>query len=182
MKLTELVQLSNEVRLALVEANGELTDETCVALLQLEDSLPKKVDGYAYLVDDLAAQAEQFKAKADEFKRLQKACENYVDGLKERLKLACIAMDVKELKGNDHYWKLQDSTPSVDIGNEERSTMTVIKYANEHLVPSQYKTVVQTISIDKKKILSDIKGGIEVQGCKLVRNQHVRKYLTGAKK
>lgn len=169
MKLTELVQLSNEVRLALVEAGGEINDETCRALLILEDSLPRKADGYAYLVKDLEAQALQFKERADEFKRLAKSCEAYADGLKERLKLACITMDVKEIKGVDHYWKLQDSNPSVDIGNED-------------LVPSQYKTVVQSIAIDKKKILADIKSGIEVQGCKLQKNTHVRMYVNGGKK
>lgn len=169
MKLTELVQLSNEVRLALVEANGEINDETCKALLVLEDSLPRKAEGYFYLVKDLESQAEQYKERAEEFKRNAKACENYAEGLKERLKLACITMGVDELKGFEHRWKLQASKPSVIIDDETK-------------IPGKYKTVVTTYKVDKDKIKADIEAQIEVEGCHLEKNSHVRAYLMGAKK
>lgn len=168
MKLADLVRLSNEVRLALVESAGEITDETCKALLILEDSMPKKVDGYKFLVTDLECEAEKFKTKADEYSRLAESCKRYAKGLKDRLKLACIAMNVDELQGNEYRWKLQKSKPSVIIDDET-------------LVPSKYKNVVQTTEIIKDEILEDFKKDISVPGCRLEQNSHIRCYPNNKK-
>lgn len=163
MKLTELVQLSNEIRLSLVESAGEITDETCKALLTLEDNLPRKVDGYQFLVKDFEVESEKFKAKADEYLRLSKSFKNYSDQLKERLKLACIAMDVKELVGVEYKWKLVSSRPCIVIDDDSK-------------VPGKYKTVVTELKINKEMIHEDIKAGAVIEGVSLVPSSHVRSF------
>lgn len=169
MKLTELVTLSNEIRLALVESAGEITDETCKSLLVLEDNLPRKVDGYQYLVKDFEVESEKFKAKADEYSRLAKSFDNYSKQLKERLKLACIAMNVKELVGNEYKWKLVSSKPCIVIDDETK-------------VPGKYKKIIQEIKIDKEMIHEDIKQGAVIEGLHCEPSSHVRAYPLGVKK
>lgn len=163
MKLTELVQLSNDIRLSLVESEGEITDETCKALLVLEESLPRKVDAYQFLVKDFEGESEKFKAKADEYSRLSKSFKNYGEQLKERLKLACIAMDVKELVGIDYKWKLVNSRPSIVVDDETK-------------IPGIYKKIVQEIKIDKEMLHVDLKAGVVIEGLHLEPSTHVRSF------
>lgn len=169
MKLAELVKLSNEIRLSLVETAGEITDETTTALMILETNLPVKADGYKFILDEIEAESDKFKERAEEFLKLSKSFKNYAEGLKGHLKISCIKMDIKELVGNDYYWKLQTSKPSVIVDDESK-------------VPGKYKEVQQTIVIKKDLVLADLKAGIVIDGIRLEHNQHIRCYPKGATK
>lgn len=169
MNLIELVKLSNDVRLSLVESAGEITEDTEKALAVLESNLPAKVDGYKYLYDDMLAEAQKFKDKAAVFAKIAKSFEGYADNLKERLVLACGAMGVTELVGNDYKWKLQKAKEKVVIDNEAE-------------ISGLFKTIVQTTQVDKDKILKHIKDGRVVVGAHLEQTSFVKSYPLGVKK
>lgn len=169
MNLPELVRLSNELRLYLVESNGEISDEMAQGLAILETNLPTKCDSYKFVIDDMELETVKWKERADEFTRVSRGYKSFVERLKDNLKHAALAMGKTELFGNDYRWKLQNSKPSVVIENEE-------------LIPGKYKTVVQTFKIDKDQMLADLQAGIDIQGARLERSQHVRCYPNGVKR
>lgn len=171
MNLIELVSLSNAVRLSLIESAGEITDETSKALAVLESNLPKKVDGYHYLVNEMEVEAEKLRAKAAEYTRLANSFENYCESLKARLKLACETMKVKELVGIEYKWKLTNAKSKVIIEDEAK-------------IPQKYKKVevVTTTKILKDQIYEELKADKPVEGAKLEPSTYMKPYLIGVKK
>ncbi len=169
MNLPELVRISNELRLYLIESNGEITDEMTKFMSIVEENLPAKVDSYKFVIDDMELECEKYKERSDELLRVSKGYKTFVEKLKEMLKYACVSMNKTELIGNDYKWKLQNSRAAVVILNEEE-------------IPSKYKSVIQTFKVNKEQILDDLKSGIDVPGCRVEISTHVRAYPLGARR
>lgn len=168
--LMELVNVSQQIQRALVEAGGELTPELEKSLAILSEKLPDKADGYKHVIDDLKAQADVWSARAEALESIAKSFLNYIDHLKYSLKMACIQLGVDELKGNDYRWKLINSQPSVIIDDETK-------------VPGAFKEIVQKTVLRKDLISEQLKKGETVPGAHLEQGQYVRPYAnTGGKK
>lgn len=171
MNLPELVRLSNELRLYLVESNGEITDQMIEGLAIVEQGLPAKVDSYKFVIDDMQSEVDKWKAKAEEFLKVSKGYELFIKRLKENIRIACISMDKIELIGNTYRWKLQTSNPALII-------------EDERLIPQKYKTIIQATEIDKKQLIADLKAlkkDETIPGCKLETSNHVRSYPNNKK-
>lgn len=168
MNLPALVRLSNELRLFLVENDGEITDEMANGLAIVEKDLPAKVDSYKFIIDDMESEVVKWRERADEFTRIYKGYKLFIEKLKENLKFACISMNKTELEGNSYRWKLQNSKSSVII-------------EDEGLIPVEFKTVVQTIQINKDLIQKSFLEGSQVPGCRLEQNSYVRSYPNNKK-
>lgn len=161
MSLHQLVQLSNEIKSALTQNYGEVTDEVMQALMTLERKLPSKADGYKFVIDDLDSEVERWKARAADFIKISKAFETYAKSLKESIKGACISMGTEEIQGVDYRWKLMKAKPTVIIDDETK-------------IPSGHKEIVQTTVIKKDGILEDLKQGLPVPGAHLEESLYVR--------
>lgn len=167
MNLPELVRQYNDISSFLIDNNGEITDKMAESLAIVEKNLPEKCDNYRFFIDKLKADSVLWKEQAEVFRKASKGCDLLVDRLKETLKLACISMDKTELLGKTYRWLLQGSS--------------IVVFDNEELIPSKYKTVVQTFTINKKQIADDIKAGIDVPGAHIEKTQHVVGYLNNKK-
>ena len=162
--LHSLVQQAQVIESALVEAGGELTPELEAIIANLDVSVAEKIDGYSFIMDRFENEAAVFRTKADSFARVAKGLTLFQDKLKERVKLAMVAMGKDEIKGNEVRFKLSNSAPKLVI-------------ENEMVIGDAYKKIVQTIVPDKEKIREDLSIGLAVEGCKLVNGKALRTYI-----
>lgn len=171
--LLELIKLANEIQETILGAEGELTPEVDKLLLNLEDKLTEKIDGYKMIISRAEQEALYWKARADEAAMIRKRFEAYADRLKKTMLLA-IEQNGEYLAGNDWFAKRIASKPSVIIDDSS-------------LVPPGHKEIVQTTSIKKELILEDLKAGIPVPGAHLEQGYYLKftpnpRGLNGSKK
>ena len=81
----------------------------------------------------------------------------------DNIKEAMQTLETDELVGIDVRFKLSKSNPSCVIDDPEK-------------IDAAYKTVVQEIKIDKKRITDDLKHGIPVEGAYLQESFSLRQY------
>jgi Siphovirus Gp157 len=161
--LRELVSISSAIEDALIQSGGELTPELETALAVKDMQLPEKVDGYSLVIDRMSAVSEFYAEKAELFTRLSGAAKNVVSKCKDNIKFAMTEMNVTELAGYDYKFKLQNSPASVEMLDETK-------------VPDAYKIIKTVTTVDKKKVLEDLKIGVPVEGAELKQGTHVRSY------
>ena len=69
---------------------------------------------------------------------------------------------LKEVKGLSATIKWKKKAPRLEIFNEDN-------------VPMEYVTVETISKVDSRRILSDMKNGVDVSGCKIIDDE---KYIT----
>ena len=153
----------------LIESGGEITPEIENMLAVKDVQLPEKIDGYYSIIERFELIQDFYKQKADAMSRLAKAASQVSDRCKDNLKLAMQELNVDELKGQDYRFKLSPSNPSVIIPDES-------------LLDQSYTITKTVTSIDKKRILEDLKLAVKVMGARLEENFSLRKYLNRSAK
>lgn len=161
--LRELVSISGAIEDALILSGGEITPELEQALAIKDMQLPEKVDGYNLVMDRMKSISEFYAQKAELFNRLSSAADSVISKCKDNLKFAMTEMNVTELTGYDYKFKLQASPAAAEIIDESK-------------IAESYKVTKTITSVDKKKILEDLKIGVPVEGAVLKVGSHVRSY------
>lgn len=160
--LHKIVEQRLNIIRQVIDAGGEISEELEQALVNLDVALPEKIDGYAYVVDDLKAEQKLWKKRSDDFAKVAKSCGKAIEFLKEGLKIAASKLKVAEFEGNDYRVKISGGTHSVIITNEDK-------------IPEEFKVI--TASIDKAKIKKALKEGRAVPGAELLEGETVRFYV-----
>lgn len=159
--LADIVGQANAIEMKLMESGGELTPELEAALLQVDASLPEKLDGYDVVMARLAAAEKMWAARADEYARVASALSNAQSRMKERLKWAMGQMGKSEVSGNEVRFTLVNGKPKLVINGE---------------VPEAYVTIVQTKQADKERIRADLEMGVKIPGASLEPTVQLRRY------
>jgi len=161
--LTEIINQVSEIEKQLADSGGELTPELEAMIVQVEISLPAKIDSYDYVIRKMSHAAEFYKERAQFFTKFSKSCENVGKKIKDSLKFRMLEMGLEELLGNEIRFKLRNNKPSVFIKDES-------------LVPDKYRIAVTTYKIDNDKILADLKAGVDVPGAEILQSKSVLVY------
>ncbi len=162
--MKDIVIFTSMLEQMLLENGGEITEDILPYLKVKEIDLPEKVDSTDFIIERMKFISKFYSDKADVYQKLSQAADKIVEYRGEGIKDAMIELGVKELKGHDVKFVLQNSPPSVEINNEE-------------LIDEAYKETKTIVSINKKKISEDLKIGVPVAGAQLKQSQHVRRYL-----
>ena len=118
-----------------------------------------KIESICYVIRNLQAEADMFKAEKEKMNARQKTAENGVTRLKDSL-LNYLTVTNQS--------KVKSGLFNVSVGKTESvSVIDLDKIPKEYLIPQADKVDVATI----KKIL---KSGEEIPGAELSENQHVR--------
>lgn len=124
----------------LVEANKIIAQE-----------IQNKSNGFVYMFRNIDSQIEAIDGEIKRLQELKKQKQNKSDNLKMMLKVNMEALGVKKLE--------------TDLGNISiRNNPGKVNVMDERLIPDTYKEVVETVKVDKKAILKDIKAGMAVGG------------------
>lgn len=102
---------------ALWENGGELTEELEQALVETQESLVKKTDGYIALLQSLAAQEAIAKAQEERFAKMRKTMANAQKRIKERLEFNMDTFGIQKLEGNQGKITRAKST-AVEVDEE----------------------------------------------------------------
>ena len=112
MPTLSLYQLDDqlaEIEDALLEAGGEIDDDTDARLGELLDAREDKVDGYIALIRTYEASATAFKEEESRLSANRRAAENAAKRLKARLLHSMTERGERELKGRLGKAKVQAS-------------------------------------------------------------------------
>lgn len=158
MRLYELAEAYDDL-MNLDELDKETFD---MALQAIEGEIDKKLCNIGRLVRNLEAEATGIKTEEERLAKKRKSTENTVTRLKEYARTAMIATGKTKSTDGIITWVIQNNPAKVEIDPDIEITHDVCKYIPESWVP------------DKNAIAQLLKGGVEVNGCKLVVEQGVR--------
>ena len=150
----DLAIINNEIADAQGELNETLEAQLDAVSLAINDKVQSigkwtiNIDGKVEAIDNEIIRLQHKKCMAE---NLNKRLQDYIKQSMERA-------DIHKLEFPTFTIAIHNNPPSVEIINEE-------------IVPNAYKTIKQTISIDKKRIMDDLKTGIKVEGCSLVSDK-----------
>lgn len=157
--LMELTSDHNALEQLLNDLNGDVSDEQVETTLQcwaeeITRDMAYKVDAYEAKIDFWQKAQELFNERAEKFKNAAKALKNREARLKDRLKTAMIQQNKFELIGNESFYRLTKSPPS----------MVIETNAN---IPTKYYTERITLELDKEQLKNDLKNGLKIDGVRL---------------
>ena len=175
MDTKTLFQLSADMAAiedALWENGGELTEELALALLDTEQGMARKTDGYTALIRSLASQKEIIKAEIDRLTKLKKVAENAEKRVKQHL---CETMG---MFGID---KLEGETSKIS-----RARTTAIETNDEQIMSAYQQNLAELNAILPPYITAEMKvsktaikefhknEGILPAGAEIVENYSLR--------
>ena len=160
--LSELIHAAATIERAIVEAGGELSEETETALLNIDLTLPAKVDGYRYVMEQLKERGDYWKRKAEELSRYSRACARAESRIKDHIKGVMESESLDEIRGNDYRFKLAKCKKSLIV--------------DDNILPGDYKIVVTTVKPDNERIRSALDKGENVPGAHYEGGKSLRTY------
>lgn len=163
--------VAKQEALALIQAaDGEMTPEFESLLDKVERSLETKTDSYAYVEAELEAQAQYFKDLAKQMASKAKQIEQMKEHLRSRIKLAMQNLGVTEMSGVTHRYSISKLKPKLVVTGQVSED-----YGAWVTPPAEFV-------LDKERVESALKFGVDVPGCHLEPVYSLRSTLAKAKK
>jgi hypothetical protein len=162
----------------LAETEGDEVADWATSLADIAEAMETKVGNMAHLVREWRAESGVY---ADEAKRIsarQQAIDARIKRLEWMMQTAMQELGVDKVGNGTLTVRLQNSPPSVEV-------------VDESIIPSTFKRAkldmslsdlpegleyLAEVSVNRRAVLDALKDGAEVQGTRVVQNQHIRLY------
>lgn len=155
---SEYARLMGELEFA---ETDEQREEIYAAIFAIDGDLMEKADAYARIMRNKAGEAEMYKAEKQRFEQLQRAAENTVERMKQRMYDSMRQTDTMEIPTSIGKWRRQLNNPSVEI-------------LDEAAIPAEFR-VPQPDRIDKNGILAYARTHEDpIPGANVVRTESLR--------
>lgn len=159
MKLYELTE--NYLNLQELLENDEVPKEMVIdALDSVGEELEVKAENIAKLIKTLEVDISGYKAEETRLSKKRRTLENEIKSLKEYLDNAMKITGKTKFKGQLFSFNIQKNAPS-------------IKVVDEKLIPSEY-FIPQEPTLNKKRLLTDLKNGVEIPGAEINQTESLR--------
>lgn len=137
-------------------------DETTNALIEISaNEITVKAESYCKFLANLESDIEQFKAEEKRISGARKAMENKVERAKQYMKEALLNANIDKLTAGTFKISVSMTAGSLAIDDNDA-------------IPAKFKTVVQTVTVDKNAIKEAIKAGENVPGAHIEANTSLR--------
>lgn len=137
-------------------------DDTTTALVEISaNEIESKVEGYCGFLATLEGQIESFKAQENRISAARKAMENKVKRAKEYMKEALLNAGIDKVTAGTFKVSVALTAGSLAIDDQEA-------------IPAKFKTIVQTVTVDKNAVKEAIKAGDVVPGAHIEANTSLR--------
>jgi hypothetical protein len=138
-----------------------VVDETALDKLNaLQDSIENKCINITKLFKSIELTQEMIKTEKERLIKREKMFKNQVTRLKEYLQMNMERCEIKKIESPEFTISMQNNPPSVEI-------------LDPNQVPCSYdKDLPRELNL--KKIMEDLKNGLEIPGVRLVQRQSVR--------
>ncbi len=151
---SDLAIINNDI----ADAGGELTAELESLLDAAGLAVKDKIQSIGKWTLNLNSKVEAIDKEIERLQHNKKMAENLNTRLKDYVKMCMTRAEIGKLEFTTFTVAIQKNPPSVEIVNEEA-------------VPNAYKTIKQVVSVDKRRILEDLKTGEKIEGCSLISNK-----------
>ena len=143
---------------AIIDQDGEVTENQELALQITNEALQTKGIAYSYLIKSLEYYNEILDAEIKRLQSMKKTRTNLTDRLKYTLKDAMILFGISELK-----------TATLKVNFRKSESVEV----NEEIIDKKWCREKITYTPDKKAIKEAIEQGVEVVGASISYNQNL---------
>lgn len=140
------------------EGEEEKREEALQAFAAAVTVAASKVDSFSQFVLQAESRAEFLRGEAARSGALAKTLESLVDRLREYAVVTMRNNGATKLEGSKHEMKLKRCPPSVGIFDEAA-------------IPPRYITIKETLAIDKRQLLADLKKGADIPGALLIEDK-----------
>lgn len=158
---SELATINNEI----AEAGGDLGEMTQDGSTMLERHLDAitlavkdKIQSISKWTLNLDGRTEAIDKEIIRLQHKKKMTDNLNKRLQDYIRQSMQRADISKIEYPTFTVAVQKNPPSVEIISEEA-------------VPNSYKTIKQIVTVDKRRILDDLKAGQNVSGCNLINNK-----------
>jgi len=161
----KLGQLKRRLFMLLADINepdvdaGEEIEILFEDLKHTKEEMKQRLDSMAWALETYRASRQSTKERIEKLKDKQKSIEAVILRLNDY-----VLGSVREIGGaintNEYSFKIKKSPHKV-----------FVEY--ENMIPSEYTKIIESSSLDKKKILVELKKGIQIPGCKLIQGDRV---------
>ena len=138
---------------------GEEVDVLLGDLDYTKGEMKLKLDSMAWALENYRASRQSTKERIGSLREKQKSIESVIQRLND-----FVLESVREIGGaistDEYSFKIKKSPHKV-----------LVEY--ENLIPSEYTKTVESSSLDKNKILAELKKGTKIPGCKLIQGDRV---------
>ena len=158
MNLYELTEQTKQI-LAMWEEAGLTEGEIFLKLDEIELPFKDKLEDCVRMLKNYEADAEIYKREAEFFANKRKVAENKVKQIKNWIKFNLGQLPKQEIKLDKWKLSLANTGGSVEIMQEDA-------------IPEDY--FITSKALDKKKLLEDMKQGVEVTGASIKIGKSLR--------
>ena len=156
MKLYELSEQYKGLQQLLENDNSDSMLEAVADTMQLiEEDFQEKASNVVLFSKNIEADIDAIDAEIKRLQEKKKAIQNKVESLREYLRMNMTATGINKISCPLFSITMSAPTKQVEI-------------LDELILPDDYVTVKTTVAPDKKKILSDLKSGMDIPGAALV--------------
>lgn len=157
-----IYELTNDYLELLMLAESEDLDPEAVAdtLEGIAGEIEDKAENYAKVMKQMQADADGIKAEEERLHSRRTSIENNIKRMKEALQNAMEATGKEKFKTELFSFGIQSNPPSVAI-------------AEDAVIPNRFY-IPQEPKLDKKKLLEELKIGIEIDGCSITQGRSLR--------
>lgn len=156
MKLYELAEQYNEVLAKIDEGIPE--DVVRDTLESIEGDITDKVESMAKMIKSIEGEEKVFEAEEKRLYDRKMTLANHRISIKKYIEEQLTKIGIDKIKGSLFTVALQDNPPSVSISG------TI----------SQNYYIPQPSTIDRRKLIEDLKQGIKVENAELVKSRSLR--------
>lgn len=160
MNLFNITSEYRQLEAALIENEGELTEQLEQALQINQDQLQAKGISYGYVIKSIESEIDIIDAEIKRLASLKKVRENASDRLRTTLQAAMECFGVLELK-----------TPTLKISFRKSESVNI---TDMDALPRNFITVKTTEMPNKADIKAALKEGKVIEGAELVLNNNLQ--------
>ena len=132
---------------------GAIDDNTLIdAMMNSQEELSIKLEGYAKFIKNMESDIEGLKAEEKRLASRRKTLENTIDRAKAAIKFAMNTAGLKKSKGDLFTVSVQANPKSVVVDEQY-----IENIPQKYLIPQEPK-------IDKKLMKEDIENGVDLEG------------------
>ena len=154
--MKQLYKISDDYKglIDLVES-GEATQDMIADTLEgVSGMFEEKANAVVTVANDYQRRIDVIDAEISRLTEMKKAMSNQRDGLKEYLRINMERTGIEKIECPLFKITLRSGTKTAQVNDES-------------LLPDDYVNVKTTITPDKRKILSDLKNGVDIPGAEL---------------
>ena len=124
------------------------------ALADVNEAFEEKAKHILYVMRNLESSIDQCKQEERRLAENRKAMENQLSGIKDYLIMNMAESDIKKVDNGVIKATYVKPKPCLNL-------------TDENIIPDQYKKIKVSSQIEKKKLLDDLKDGIEIEGAEI---------------